>query len=209
MPREDYEKLLALKYKSGKYEVRSYRYSKDYYYPFAKMVDTSTLICEPNRCEKNMGIFMDIFPLDYVPERINFESFSAKMSKRSKKVLRIGISRENTDQKSALHRRLARMMYYYAVHPFRKQMLKHEECKFIKYKKTDSDLLMSQFGAVTKEKCHSDKLWNNIIRLPFENIQVSILADYDMILRGIYGNYMEYPPKDQQVNPHRLKVWQK
>ena len=209
MPREDYEKLLALKYKSEKYEVRSYRYSKDFYYPFAKMVDTDTLIKEQNRCEKNMGIYIDIFPLDYVPENIDYSTFFDKSVKHSKKLLSYGVSRKNTNEKKALHRRIIRTMYYYAIHPFRKQLLRHGENKYIKATKTDSDLLMCQFWTVKREKCHSDKCWNNIVELPFENLKVSVLSDYDAILRGLYGDYMKLPPKEQQVNPHGLKVWQK
>ena len=39
MKREDYEKLLALKYDDGDFEIKSYRYSKNYYFLYSKMVD--------------------------------------------------------------------------------------------------------------------------------------------------------------------------
>ena len=65
MKREDYEKLLALKYDDGDFEVKSYRYSKNYYFLYSKIVDKRTSICENWRAEKDMGLFVDIFPLDY------------------------------------------------------------------------------------------------------------------------------------------------
>ena len=36
--------------------------------------------------------------------------------------------------------------------------------------------------------------FNEIIKLPFENMEVPILKNYDKILRNFYGNYMEFPP---------------
>ena len=47
MKREDYEKLLTLKYDDGDFEVKSYRYSKNYFFLYSKMVDKRTSICEP------------------------------------------------------------------------------------------------------------------------------------------------------------------
>ena len=45
MKREDYEKLLELKYDDGDFEIKSYRYSKNYYFLYSKMVDKRTYIC--------------------------------------------------------------------------------------------------------------------------------------------------------------------
>lgn len=44
MKREDYEKLLKLKYDDGDFEIKSYRYSKNYYFLYSKMVDKRTYI---------------------------------------------------------------------------------------------------------------------------------------------------------------------
>lgn len=66
---------------------------------------------------------------------------------------------------------------------------------------------MFQFLPVKKEKCHSDSLWNNLIRMSFENVEVSISADYDVVLKGTYGDYMQLPPIVQRVSPHQLKAW--
>ena len=209
MPREDYEKLLKMKYKNGKFEVRSCRYSKDYFYPFAKMIDTRTVIKEPNRCEKEMGLFIDIFPMDYIPEEKFMSRFIKKSKKRSDFLLSLGMSRDSSNKNANIIKKLLRSTFYYAILPFKRRLLMVEEKKYIKYNGTDSNLLMCQFWKVSEKTCFSDEIWNNIIRMPFENIEVSIFSDYDKMLRCIYGDYMQLPPVEQRVSPHQLKVWLK
>nr|MCR5207201.1 LicD family protein [Eubacterium sp.] len=63
--RSDYEKLLGLRYDDGRFEIKSHRYSNNYYYPFAKMIDKNTDLDVSWRLDKDMGVFIDIFPLDY------------------------------------------------------------------------------------------------------------------------------------------------
>ena len=86
MPREDYEKLLSIKYKTKKYEVKSYRYSEDYYYEFSKMIDRDTLVLEKYRCDANMGIFIDIFPMDYLEDKRDLEHAMRKAQKNKSMV---------------------------------------------------------------------------------------------------------------------------
>lgn len=43
-----------------------------------------------------------------------------------------------------------------------------------------------------------------IIRVPFENIEVPIMEDYDVILSSIYGDYMT-PPKEMERIPKHMK----
>ena len=40
--------------------------------------------------------------------------------------------------------------------------------------------------------------FDNIIYMPFENIEVPVPADYDKILRIKYGDYMKFPPKEKR-----------
>ncbi|MBR2085526.1 MAG: LicD family protein [Oscillospiraceae bacterium] len=208
MPRKDYEKLLKLQYKSGNYEIRSYRYTKGYYYPFAKMIDASTLIHEPNRCETDMGLFIDIFPLDYVPENVDFAKLEKDTEAHNRNLLLLGVSKENAIQKSALSR-FKRKEFYYLVKPFRKFLLEKGESKYFNLRPSESGLIMNQFFVVRRGKCYRMTDFDSLLRLPFENIEVSVLKNYDEMLRGIYGDYMQLPPVEQRVNPHQLKAWKK
>ena len=70
VPRYDYEKIhnYARTGKTlGKYKFEFYDTEERYFYPFCKLVDTTTTMRERVFNPWPMGLFVDIFPLDYVP----------------------------------------------------------------------------------------------------------------------------------------------
>lgn len=68
MLRDDYEKFIRL-FKSDELKLLDCR-NKDYYYPYAKVVDTKTVAYECKNNISDYGVFIDIFPLDGVPNKI-------------------------------------------------------------------------------------------------------------------------------------------
>lgn len=210
MPRADYEKLLQLQFHEGPYELRHYRYTDGYYYPFAKMIDNRTLLKEVNRCEQSMGIFIDVFPFDFLPDGYVYTDNSLKtMKKHWDDMLKIGMSLKNPNAQTKIHRRIGRCFYYCMVHPFRKQLLALKEGKYLKAQKTDSDLTFCQFSSFKKGSFITENEWKNIIRMPFEDTEVCVLAAYDRILKGVYGDYMQLPPEEKRVCPHQIQIWLK
>lgn len=41
-------------------------------------------------------------------------------------------------------------------------------------------------------------VYDNVVRLPFEDIELPCPQEYETILRTMYGNYMELPPEEQR-----------
>jgi len=67
--RSDYEKLLSILEKEEKYLLLTPYNNKNYYYPFAKLVDKNTKITENSRIKINeLGVYVDIFPMDNIPK---------------------------------------------------------------------------------------------------------------------------------------------
>lgn len=67
--RTDYEKLLSILEKQNEYLLLTPYNNKDYYYPFAKLVDKNTKIVESSRTQINdLGVYVDIFPMDNIPD---------------------------------------------------------------------------------------------------------------------------------------------
>ena len=66
MPREDYNRFISEFNKtSGRYKVINIENTKDYYNPFAKVVDTYTEVREKHaRNIYGMGVYVDVFPID-------------------------------------------------------------------------------------------------------------------------------------------------
>ena len=67
LKREEYEKLLRILYSKTdeKYQVFSPK-DEGYWYSYAKVTDTRTMIVEKNWPQyEGMGVYIDIFPIDY------------------------------------------------------------------------------------------------------------------------------------------------
>ena len=67
MKREDYEKFINSY--NGNYKLLTCN-NRDYYYPYAKMVDTRTIVYECKNNINNYGVFIDIFPLDIASGKV-------------------------------------------------------------------------------------------------------------------------------------------
>ena len=67
MKREDYEKFISSY--NGNYKVLTCD-NKDYYYPYAKMINTKTVAYECKNNISDYGVFIDIFPLDIASGKI-------------------------------------------------------------------------------------------------------------------------------------------
>lgn len=48
---------------------------------------------------------------------------------------------------------------------------------------------------------------NDLIEVPFEDITLPIVKDYDRLLKYLYGDYMKFPEKEKQIPEHRYKIW--
>ena len=71
LPRPDFEKFLEVMettYGNERYKCLSDRTVKDYFYPFAKVVDTKTYLVEQGYpLIQELGVYVDLFPLDGLP----------------------------------------------------------------------------------------------------------------------------------------------
>lgn len=85
MPRSDYERLLELvpSLRHSYYKILSNPKNEDYYYTHAKMIDTRTLCVENDlQTIQNMGIWVDIFPLDGMPDKFKIHYFKMRVLHR-------------------------------------------------------------------------------------------------------------------------------
>lgn len=207
MPREDYERLVALQYEDEKYEIKNYRYTDDYFYPFCKMVDKDTEIFEKYRAEKNMGLYIDIFPIDYVDNYENgFDRDIAKALRNRHFMNHIAGSTERKYAKNTLHYVL-KIAAHIIIDPFRKRLIEKFDREFVKENgEYCINFVNNAEGAVQLLKT---EYWDNLIPMKFEDLTVMGFADYDAILTKKYGDYMQLPSEDKQISHHTFKAYYK
>ena len=211
MPREDYNRFLSLKasLNDTDYEITDWE-DKGYYLYFAKFCDRNTTLIE-REGERPMGIYIDVFTLDYYHEtysrllqkhntlyrnawivyahgirRHSWHAFSQSI--RQGNVVRMGLI--------ALDATIFRLFTWPA-----KQIIK----KYFKYlAKTPKSDKMWQYNIID---CYSNKIYDAAwfdhgVVMPFEDFSVMMPCGYDPYLTLQYGDYMQMPSEDKRASHH-------
>ncbi|HAT4246479.1 TPA: LicD family protein [Clostridium perfringens] len=208
MERSEYERFLKIIKEENKYRLINSSTQNYYYNNFSRICDKKTYLTFYNIPNiENMGVFVDVFPLDNIPQNIN------KKEEMFKKIY------ELSDE-----------IYYSLPLKWYKTLGIKRKIKMYLYKIFNKNLnyfnLINQMDKIMKEYngktdilsclCLPDdrmtftkKEYSGRIRVKFENIEVNAPLNYDMILRKLYGDYMKMPREIEQISLHHFKVYWK
>ena len=70
-----------------------------------------------------------------------------------------------------------------------------------KYPYEGARQVVNFMGAYKFREMFPKSIYDSLAEYPFETLSLSAPADYDTVLRQMYGDYMTPPPKDEQ-NKH-------
>lgn len=203
MPRADYDKFVSL-YRKEKYQVLDYQIDNEFPYAFAKVIEPKTMLIEPTVHKYPLGVYIDIFPVDGLPESekairqcIRFAKFLAKIS------LYKSIAREYpVDKKHRLLHCLAKaLLLPISKKSIVKAQLKH--ARTFQYQNSAHVYIPSIYeGCKIMQKSWTD----NLTLANFEGSVFKVPVEYDAYLANQYGEYMIPPPLSQRVSHHIFKA---
>jgi len=202
MLRKDYEKLIMMRD-----EIRSYGYdllsARDGSYSlfFLKISDQRTTLIERKEEPINIGVFIDIFPLDYVGENknefvSNYNYLRKWLSLHEYTYLKVSL----LDVLKTLWHRSGNATYYLYSIIMPKYVQKFTRNKVIgfgkKLSKLETGRYLTTYYDSSGTKFLFDSSWfDGYIILKFEGRDIRLPLHYDEYLRLLYGDYMT-PPKD-------------
>jgi len=212
MPRPDYNKLIGvLKSKIDEdYEIVEPYTCDMYYLTYAKLCKKNTTILEVEHLPFIQGLYIDIFPIDgcsddynqYLKEfdayhklRVELMLVSSKYSFKYilRQILRLHI------------KRAFQIMYFYAHREeCRKRIL--EGLKLFEDNHVyGSTQHVAVFSGYCRNKEQVPEIWlGEGTTFEFENLEVVLPKCFDEHLSHFFGDYMQFPPKEQQVTHHSL-----
>lgn len=174
-------------------------YNEHYYYPYAKLEDNTTLIHSDQKFDKG-GIFVDIFPIIAFPnDDVEAKKLSKEMSKRRWRSLVSATKYEN------YMKRILRLCYSLNYRSNRDRMLELGAAQNISSAKYVGDMF-SRYNSFDDR--FPKELFSEYTTLPFEGYELSVIANYEQMLKMTYGNWQQVPPVDQRVS-HELTVYLK
>ncbi len=211
MLREDYEKFIKIapqKLNKGFHLEHFYtnKYTPTYY---CKVCLDNTVFTEEylKDIPIHHGVFVDIFPFDNYPSDIKTQSkYKRKLHfydqlNRAKVLWKIS---DLTQGKKRFFGSITRVILHILMIPFKREFLFRKMDNAVKQFNNDNCLLISSRG---KAICNKADLMP-LISHKFENTEILVPHKYDIILKSLYGNYMELPPVEKRIGhaPSSIKI---
>lgn len=209
VPRDDYEKIhdfARSKRNFGNFKFEFYDTEEKYYYPFCKLVNTSTQLRERVFNPWPMGLFIDIFPLDYVPSnsldnniriwRLNFNSI----------LLNSTIWKARGDEPIFIRFlfQIGTILPKILCFPIRKICPKRIDKLAIEINhNAGNNELMSdvEWTVGLKKIVYKAADLFPPRKLSFNGREFYVPSNYTSLLAQWYGNYMKLPPEESRI-PH-------
>ncbi len=208
MPREDYNKLIALTSKNtDKYQFEFFADSKEYIYMFGKMYDTSTTLIENTRYQAKRGIYLDIFPLDGVGD--DYEKAIKKVKLVRKKMEHWYWPHVCAKKKDRSFVKKAVIFAIRCAPDFilsqRKAGKKIEKiCTQASF--DDNKYIANFFGAWGVREITEKKHFGQPVERDFECQKIMCPEYIDEYLTGLYGDWRTPPPPEKQISHHDYLV---
>jgi lipopolysaccharide cholinephosphotransferase len=201
MPRPDYEKLKEIWVDSEKYSY--VRTTKDHYTRLmhACINDNETTYIKERQADLDTkhGVRLEIIPLDGCPSGI-----ARKFQKMWALIYQIYNVGEPPTSKGKFFNIIGKIMLLPTRSPkSRARIWQLAERKMSKYDFDSTDKtteLVTRWQYMVNEYPH--ECFAGSTEVEFEGYKMPAPADYDTYLRMAFGNYMELPPKEEQVPKH-------
>ena len=219
MLRDDYDKFIEIiNNTSSNYRCLTCFNTKDYYYIFGKVVDTRTKLLENSKEIKEMGVYIDVFPLDYCRKDVDKEfdklHFINNMAVGRYRIKndKFGefsfLNNDSKPNKKVLIKKYISLIIDLVTLPLGYNFyakLFNKKC-IIKEKERGNYLGVKCNNLPYKDVLEKE-LINNVIEVKFENNMFPIFKDYNKYLIKRYGNYKNDPPLSEQVTHHQNEVY--
>jgi len=208
MPREDYEKFIKIANNelNKPYILDNITTNKKYYLPFIKIRNSKTIFNEKNlkNYNGNKGIYVDIFPLDYVNDvettkfKIIFKLISTLSKILSYKNIKLYKKNVIFNTLIFMTKIIPNKLIFQTINYLVKLVSIPRKAKYMVSLCGLTEIDNSNFKTV-------DILPTKKIK--FHNKYYMGVNNSDNILTKLYGNYLEMPPIDKRIthNPVSIK----
>lgn len=204
MLRKDFDKFMnTFNLENNRYKFYCYENNKDFLYPYGKVLDTNTILYEPDKKGNKISVNIDVFVFDNAPD----DEKKIKKMFRKRDILRnLNTIKITHNPKGNLFRRtmIHCLRIFLSVFPkdfFIKNMIKNSK----KYSNLQTDKVGNFCGymPVVAEKA----LVCSSITGEFEGKKYKIPSGYDKWLKCFFGDYMKLPPEEERVSHHRFEAY--
>ncbi len=202
MPRKDYDRLIELSYTwKMPYDFYCFEKDKNYLFYFGKISDRKTLLKNIYMRETNrMGLFIDIFPMDFfLCEKSRTERLS-RIIYRETKLLEFSGMQNFWPAKSPAKSFMKYMLYRYAkfmgnMH-WQNKISKAKELQTVKMSDQRKPYCVHAYRVLPEEVFGIGK------KMEFEGYYLNCPQNAEAYLTAEYGEYLRLPPEENRKSNH-------
>lgn len=206
MLREDYDRFMNLFNQSNtRYQFLCYENNHDFYVPFGKVLDTKTVLYEPDKNGSKSAVNIDVFVYDNAPDD---DKLVDKMYNRRDKLSYMALfSRGNQIlpkdnfvkklEKIALHTLLLGVSSEKCI----KKLIENSK----KYS-SDETKRVGNFTSASRIAVDK-KVFQSFVDVEFEGKYYKAPVGYDEWLTDFYGDYIQLPPVEKRVTHHQYEAY--
>lgn len=182
------------------------------YFNFVKIIDSATTVEEDNDYNlRNYGVWLDIFPVDYLPD-----PKSDRAKKQYKKMSRLF----KLSQIRGMHFRHFKRLHFpknivwaavrliLGVFPLGYFGRRVDET-YLEYNASPTEFMGYLPQCPIEKNTFPANYFDEYIDMNFDGIIVRCLKKYDDLLKGYYGDYMQPPPEGERKSGHNYRAFLK
>lgn len=214
MPRNDYKKFVH-NYVNKKYKVDYIEIDKKCSNRYARVNNIDTVLVGSWKEEKEEHVFVDIFPIDGMPDNKFMQKFiffrqSILINIHLATMLRYTVSNRYNDRNAGFlsWKKYIRTLIKFAMVFTIGRTNSRFWAKLIdnnaqRYKFENSNYVACLVsGSNGSKELMSKRIFQKKIKIVFENKKFWAPIGYNKYLSNLYGDYMKIPPKEKQVSHH-------
>lgn len=213
MPRKDYDKFVSLKnsYSNG-FSLANHANIPDWQFNFSQFVDNeSEIVVHLNETPRKCNLWIDVYPLDGLPMNPIKRWFHFKKIMLYRYLIQIPNIRTQVDTHKVgrpwYEKIMIWLLHYIPLNWLINvdSLLVKMEKELKKYNFDDSPYAGNLVGKYREKEIMRKEWWGEPVKLPFESIEVSCPAEWDIIEKKIYGDYMKWPAEKDRVS-HDIEI---
>ena len=212
MPRPDFERLVEICRTTdlGNYELMTPYDTPRYYMPFAKMCNKNTTLLESEEYHCVLGMYIDIFVYDGMSNDMDvarnmlrqyrkyWNRFTVASSYYSWQKIKAKLGRGEI--KDLIHYFILSLNRKYFRNKFLQKI--HDTVHAFDYDSCET--IIKYPPGYGEREVIPKAMIEESIEVPFENLKVTIQKEYDTMLRRYFGDYMQFPPIEEQQSHHHI-----
>lgn len=209
VPREDYDRMIKLFKDSERYRLFAFEKNSKFHYPFAKICDMTTR--KEQTIYKNrgveLGVEIDIFPLDTWDNDLNKAKLEAKRIKK----LQSWLKATKLDKPLTSHP--VKLFVWSMLLPFVKMIGGGFFVKKMIKESNKPEQRGSRYVGAKVWAIYGDRgiipadAFAESMEIEFEGQMFPAPKGYDTYLTCLYGDYLPEPPKEKQKTHHFFNAY--